>query len=82
MIPNGTVTSVYIVTDGRNVKQQQLRHFILTRNGARAMPPSASQDPARPAKVVWLAAAKAWIDQAAEPRRRRPTRGVKRPVLE
>jgi len=46
------------------------------------MPPSASQDPARPAKVVWLAAAKAWIDQAAEPRRRRPTRGVKRPVLE
>ncbi|EJL33148.1 hypothetical protein PMI01_02308 [Caulobacter sp. AP07] len=50
------------------------------------MPPSASQDPARPAaravKVEWLATAKAWIDQAAEPRRRRPARAMKRPVLE
>lgn len=50
------------------------------------MPPSASQDPARPAarpaKVVWLATAKAWIGQAAEPRRRRSTRSMKRPVLE
>jgi hypothetical protein len=50
------------------------------------MPPSASQDPAppaaRPSKVVWLAAARAWIDQAAEPRRRRSPRPAKRPVLE
>jgi hypothetical protein len=47
------------------------------------MPPSASQDPSRPAAArPWLAVAKAWIDQAAEPRRRRPSRSAKRPVLE
>ena len=50
------------------------------------MPPSASQDPARPlggpAARPWLAAAKAWIDQTAEPRGRRSTRSAKRPVLE
>jgi len=47
------------------------------------MPPSASQDNARPSAVrPWLAAAKAWIDQAAEPRRRRSTRSTKRPALE
>ena len=50
------------------------------------MPPSTSQDPARPAaarpeRVAWLNAAKAWIDQAAEPRRR-SSRSAKRPVLE
>jgi len=33
--------------------------------------------------IVWLAAARAWIDQAAaEPRRRRSPRAAKRPVLE
>lgn len=47
------------------------------------MPPSASQDPARPAAArPWLAAAKTWIDRAAEPRRRGSTRPAKRPVLE
>ena len=49
------------------------------------MPPSASQDTARalvsPASRPWLASAKAWIDQAAEPRRR-ATRSAKRPALE
>lgn len=52
------------------------------------MPPSASQDPARPAAArPWLAAAKTWIDEAwtdraAERRRRRASRSAKRPVLE
>ena len=47
------------------------------------MPPSASQDPARPAAArPWLAAAKSLIDRAAGPRRRRSTRSAKRPVLE
>ena len=46
------------------------------------MPPSASQDPARPAARPWLAAAKSLIDRAAGPRRRRSTRSAKRPVLE
>jgi hypothetical protein len=51
------------------------------------MPPSASQDPARPAAArpsgaVWLTAARAWIDRAAEPRRRRSSGSAKRPVLE
>ena len=53
------------------------------------MPPSASQDPARPAAAArpWLAAARSWIDgawtdRAAEPRRRRAARSVKRPVVE
>jgi hypothetical protein len=51
------------------------------------MPPSASQDPARPAARPWLAAARSWIDGAwtdrvAEPRRRRASRSAKRPVLE
>jgi len=47
------------------------------------MPPSASQETARPAAArPWLAAAKAWIDQAAEPRRRQSTRSTKRPALE
>ncbi|MBC7669214.1 hypothetical protein [Caulobacter sp. DWR2-3-1b2] len=49
------------------------------------MSPSASQDPARPLGAIanrpWLASAKAWIAQAAEPRRR-TTRSAKRPVLE
>ena len=49
------------------------------------MPPSASQAPVRAlgatAARPWLASAKAWIDQAAEPRRR-TTRSAKRPVLE
>ncbi|CAN5378445.1 hypothetical protein BH10PSE4_BH10PSE4_12370 [soil metagenome] len=50
------------------------------------MPPSASQDPVRALGATvarpWLTAAKAWIDQAAEPRRHRSTRSAKRPVLE
>ena len=55
MIPNGTVTSIYIVTDDRYVKQHPLRHFILTRNGARAMPPSANQEAAAPpVRAVWF----------------------------